>query len=76
MNKHRSQADIGKLAYLNRHHLQRELSQPDGAQGIARRLIPSLIARFPDNEAAADVEYVARTLPVLLVRLPYAGLFC
>jgi hypothetical protein len=68
MNRHRSQADMGKLAFLNKQHLQRELALPNGPTLMAQRLMPHLYELFGSHEDTYDVAYIARVIPILLVR--------
>jgi hypothetical protein len=68
MNRHRSQADMGKLAFLNKQHLQRELALPNGPALLAGRLMPHLREGFGAREDTHDVAYIARVIPILLVR--------
>ncbi|KAF8329115.1 glutamyl-tRNA synthetase [Cantharellus anzutake] len=66
--------DPTKLAYLNRHHLQIQLSRPQTRIAIVRKAtrIGENSARTPINSRISDfitTEYVAKALPSLMERL-------
>lgn len=69
LNRHRSAIFGGKLSYLNRKHIERKISTPEGLASMVKRIQPLLLEAFPEATAeVSDQSYVEKIFLLLRVR--------
>ncbi|RPD81515.1 glutamyl-tRNA synthetase [Lentinus tigrinus ALCF2SS1-7] len=68
----RTVLDPAKLEYMNKHHLMRRMSTPEGLQTLAERTLPFVKEKFPNSDSIS-IPYLERVISVLQGRITKLG---